>query len=74
MEKPWSGRFKEETDKFVEEFTESVSFDKRLALEDIEGDIAHVKTLQRAGILTQEEADKLIGELEKIKEEILSEK
>ena len=72
MEKPWSGRFKEETDKFVEEFTESVSFDKRLALEDIEGDIAHVKTLQKAGVLTQEEANRLIKELEKLKEDILS--
>lgn len=72
MKKPWSGRFKEETDEFVEEFTESVSFDKRLAIEDIEGDIAHVKTLQKAGVLTQEEADKLIEELEKIKREILS--
>lgn len=71
MKKPWGGRFKEETDKFVEEFTESVSFDKRLALEDIEGDIAHVKTLQKAGILTQEEGEKLIEELLKIKEEIL---
>ena len=72
MQKPWSGRFKEETDKFVEEFTESVSFDKRLALEDIEGDIAHVKTLQKAGVLTQEEADRLIKELEKLREEVLS--
>ena len=29
-EKPWGGRFNEPTDKFVEEFTESVSFDRRL--------------------------------------------
>ena len=72
MEKPWSGRFREETDRFVEEFTESVSFDKRLAVEDIEGDIAHVKTLQKAGILTGEEAKKIIDELLKIREEILS--
>ncbi len=72
MGKPWSGRFREETDKFVEEFTESVSFDKKLALEDIEGDIAHVKTLHRAGVLTKEEADKLIEELQKIREEILA--
>ncbi|AAC07341.1 argininosuccinate lyase [Aquifex aeolicus] len=70
MEKPWSGRFKEETDKFVEDFTESVSFDKELAFEDIEQDIAHVKTLQKAGILTEEEARELIQELLKIKEEI----
>jgi len=50
MEKPWSGRFAEDTDGFVEEFTESVSFDRELALEDIKQDIAHVRTLLRAGV------------------------
>ncbi|RUM31869.1 MAG: argininosuccinate lyase [Aquifex sp.] len=70
MEKPWSGRFKEETDKFVEEFTESVSFDKELAHEDINQDIAHVKTLQKAGIIAREEAEKLIEELQNLKREI----
>ena len=70
MEKPWSGRFKEETDKFVEEFTQSVDFDKKLALYDIIQDIAHVKTLTKAGILTKEEEEKLIDELIKIKGEI----
>jgi len=70
MEKPWSGRFHEETDKFVEEFTESVSFDKELAEYDIEQDIAHVKTLLKAKVLTDEEANKLIRELSKIREEV----
>ncbi len=72
MEKPWSGRFSEETDKFVEEFTESVSFDRELALEDIEQDIAHVNTLQRAGVISEEEARRLIRALEDIREDILS--
>ena len=71
MEKPWSGRFSEETDEFVEEFTESVSFDKELALEDIRQNIAHVRTLYRAGILTQEEMDKLIEGLKEIEKDIL---
>ena len=70
MEKPWSGRFSEETDEFVEEFTESVSFDRELALEDIEQDIAHVRTLERAGVLTGEEAERIIGALEEIKRDI----
>ncbi|NPB07407.1 MAG: argininosuccinate lyase [Aquificae bacterium] len=70
MEKPWSGRFREKTDEFVEEFTESVSFDRELAPEDIEQDIAHVKTLRKAGILTEEEEKALTSELRKIKEEI----
>ena len=70
MEKPWSGRFSEETDEFVEEFTESVSFDRELAYEDIRQDIAHIKTLEKAGILTEEEAKKLMEALEDIKRDI----
>ncbi|RLJ70901.1 argininosuccinate lyase [Hydrogenivirga caldilitoris] len=70
MEKPWSGRFSEETDEFVEEFTESVSFDRELALEDIRQDIAHVRTLQKAGILSEEETKKIIEGLKGIEKDI----
>ncbi|WP_457601301.1 argininosuccinate lyase [Hydrogenivirga sp.] len=71
MEKPWSGRFSESTDEFVEEFTESVSFDRELAQEDIKQDIAHVKTLLRAGVLSQEEAERLIEGLRELEKEVL---
>ncbi len=70
MEKPWSGRFSEDTDAFVEEFTESVSFDRELAVEDIRQDMAHVRTLLRAGVLTEEEAEKLLEGLRSIEEDI----
>ncbi len=70
MEKAWEGRFKEPIDKFVEDFTQSVSFDKRLAIYDIDGSIAHVKALQNGDILTQEEADSIIKGLTSIKEDI----
>ena len=70
MDKPWSGRFSEKTDEFVEEFTESVSFDKELAVEDIEQDIAHVRTLERAGVISTEEAQRIIAGLEEIKKDI----
>ncbi|SHK21896.1 argininosuccinate lyase [Thermocrinis minervae] len=70
MEKPWEGRFSEKTDEFVERFTQSVSFDRRLALEDIRQSIAHVKTLQKAGVLTQDEAKAIVEGLNKIAEEI----
>ena len=68
--KPWGGRFSERTDKFVEEFTESVSFDKELAEVDIKQSIAHTKTLLRAKVLTEEEAQKIIDGLNSILEEI----
>lgn len=71
MEKPWSGRFSEGTDEFVEEFTESVSFDRELALEDIKQDIAHVRTLQKAGVLGKEEAERIIEGLKDIERDIM---
>lgn len=71
MQKPWEGRFKERTEEFVERFTQSVSFDKELAPWDIRQSIAHVKTLLKAGLLKEEEAQKLIEGLEAIKKEVL---
>jgi argininosuccinate lyase len=70
VSKPWGGRFSQNTDEFVEEFTESVSFDKELAEVDIKQSIAHVKTLQKAGVLTKEEADEIIKGLLEILEDI----
>lgn len=68
--KLWGGRFKEGTHKLVEEFTESVSYDKRLAPYDIAGSVAHVKMLEKQGILTQEESDRIINGLNRILREI----
>jgi argininosuccinate lyase len=70
--KPWGGRFSEETDRFVEEFTESVSFDRELAEVDIRQSIAHTKTLLKAKVLSEEEAKKIIEGLESILEDIKS--
>ncbi len=42
--------FDEATDRRVEEFTESVSFDRRLYAHDIEGSIAHAQMLTKVGI------------------------
>ncbi len=68
--KLWGGRFSESTDSFVEEFTESVSFDKELALYDIKGSIAHAKMLGKQGIIPKEEAEKIIKGLQEIQTEI----
>jgi len=69
-EKLWGGRFTQATDKFVEEFTASVQFDKRLAPYDIQGSIAHARMLHKIGILTAGECDTIIAGLEQILEEI----
>jgi argininosuccinate lyase len=68
--KPWAGRFSEATDAFVEAFTASVGFDRRLYRHDIEGSIAHARMLARQGILTGEERDAIIGGLIRIRERI----
>jgi len=51
----WGGRFSEATDAFVQRFTASVSFDRRMYRQDIRGSIAHARMLQQAGILTTDE-------------------
>jgi len=68
--KPWGGRFRQSTDPKVEAFTSSLAIDRRLYRQDIVGSIAHCKTLQRAGVLTKREADKLIAGLTRIEREI----
>ena len=68
------GRFAEATDQFVERFTASVDFDRRLFREDITGSIAHAKMLNKIGILSAEECDIIVGGLEEILAEIASNK
>ena len=69
-DKLWGGRFSEATDEFVERFTASVTFDKRLYLADIAGSIAHATMLAKQDILTTEESQKIIQGLGQIKDEI----
>ncbi|HBG46788.1 MAG TPA: argininosuccinate lyase [Deltaproteobacteria bacterium] len=68
--KAWSGRFKESTDKHVEEFNASIGFDKRLFSHDIRGSIAHASLLVRAGILKEAEAKRIIAGLKEVEKEI----
>src|SRR5206468_779064 len=58
--KLWAGRFRGKTDPKVETFTSSLAIDHRLFRHDIAGSIAHCRTLERAGVLTRREADKLV--------------
>ncbi len=67
MAKAWGGRFQQATDARVEEFTESISFDSRLADADIAGSQAHARMLAKVGLLTAAEADQIVTELEDIR-------
>jgi argininosuccinate lyase len=68
--KPWEGRFEARMHGLVEAFTESVSFDHRLARYDIQGSIAHAKMLGKAGIIPLREAKKIVAGLEEIRLQI----
>ena len=71
-EKLSSARFAQATDAFVEVFTASVDFDKRMAEQDIQGSIAHATMLTKCGILTETERDDIIKGLSQIQSEIES--
>jgi argininosuccinate lyase len=68
--KPWSGRFTEATDRFVEEFTASVGFDRRLYRHDIAGSMAHARMLQHVGVLSAAECEAIVKGLQDIQGEI----
>lgn len=68
--KAWDGRFREKTNKLVEAFTASVAIDRRLYAHDIQGSIAHCKTLKKAGVLTTGETRTIVRGLESVKTEL----
>ena len=45
MAQLWGGRFTKETDQLVYRFNASISFDQKFYRQDIEGSMAHVKTV-----------------------------
>jgi argininosuccinate lyase len=62
--------FREPTDNRVEAFSESVSFDRRLADVDIDGSIAHARMLAACGLITAAEAEAIVAGLGEIRREI----
>ena len=54
--KLWGGRFAASTDKSVDDFNSSISFDARLYKQDIEGSIAHAEMLGKCSIIPVEDA------------------
>ena len=65
-EKLWGGRFSKGMDKLMEKFSESISYDFKLATVDITGSIAHAKMLGKCNIISQEDADKIVEGLSAI--------
>ncbi|MDE6962262.1 MAG: argininosuccinate lyase [Lachnospiraceae bacterium] len=70
MAQLWGGRFTKETDELVYRFNASITFDKKLFEQDIEGSIAHVVMLEKQGILTCKEKDEIVKGLTGIRKDV----
>jgi argininosuccinate lyase len=70
--KPWGGRFSGTLSGTAERLSASVDFDARLWRHDIRGSMAHARMLERIGVLTEEERDRIIEGLSAITDEIES--
>jgi len=68
--KPWSGRFQENINKFFEDFSESISFDHKLAPYEIKASLIYAEALKEAGILTDKEFNLIKKGLKEIEKEI----
>ena len=68
--KLWGGRFEKNTDKLVDDFNSSISFDSRMYKHDILGSIAHAKMLGRCGIISTEDSELIQETLSQILSDI----
>ena len=68
--KLWSGRFSSDTDALVDELNASIGFDRRMYKEEIKGSMAHARMLGAQGIISAEDAEKIIAALGGILEDI----
>ncbi|MDR0196680.1 MAG: argininosuccinate lyase [Oscillospiraceae bacterium] len=73
-DKLWAGRFSKETEGKVSAFNSSVSFDKRMFREDIEGGIVHARMLGKTGIIPKSDSEVIVAGLEEILDDIESER
>ena len=73
-QKAWSGVFSEATDRRVEQFTESISFDRRLYAHDVTASIAHAQMLVTVGLIKADECRQIEQGLSAIRQEIEQDK
>ena len=66
----WGGRFSGQMDAFMARFNASLPFDWRLWDADITGSVAWAKAIARAGLLTEDERDRIVSGLEDLRAEI----
>lgn len=59
MKKLWGGRFTKTAEEWIDSFGASITFDKELVMEDLQGSLAHVTMLGACGILPEEDVKKI---------------
>ncbi|MBN1604063.1 MAG: argininosuccinate lyase [Chitinispirillaceae bacterium] len=64
--KMWDGRFSKPSDALMEQFHNSLPFDKTMIEEDIDGSIAWARALKNIGIFSQQELDEVTNGLKGI--------
>jgi argininosuccinate lyase len=70
----WGGRFTKGSSNLMQEINQSISFDKKLFKQDIQGSLAHVKMLAKTKIINSSEAKMIIDGLKIIEKEITDKK
>jgi argininosuccinate lyase len=65
----WGGRFVEETDELMKQFSDSIGFDQRMHAADIQGSVAYAGALAQVGLLTAAECEQLVSGLEQVRAE-----
>lgn len=72
--KLWGGRFSKQSAAWIDEFGASIGFDQEMAHEDLEGSIAHAQMLEKTGIISADDATKIISGLQEIQEDLQNNK
>ena len=72
--KQWGGRFEKKADPLFEKFTSSISYDRKLAIYDIQGSIAHAKMLAKCGVIDNKSSQRIVAGLKAVKKDIENEK
>jgi argininosuccinate lyase len=70
--KLWTGRLDGSVNAAVARLNDSLPFDQRMALQDVQGSIAWAHALERAGVLTQAEAGEIERGLTEVARELLN--
>ena len=72
MEKIWAGRAAKHLDQIADDFNASIRFDRRLAVEDLIGSMAHAAMLGAKGINSAEDTEAILAGLEGILQDLQS--